>query len=154
MNRMHWLLALPAVLVIGAIFGCNSDIVSTEQLKTLEHKCIYIEPIESNNPYVGQVIRDVLEKEFIRRKFELCDPNSATVFISGSTFMTVRSGPDAGGLGSRKSAAANQAIESVSVIAKDCEGRVLLSASYDNRDQYTASRLAKEFGSALTNRLK
>jgi len=151
MNRLWWVIGL---LAIGASAGCNSDIVCTARLKMITDRCVCLEPIQSENPYVGQVLRDVLEKELIRRKVEICDPNSATIFITGSTFMTVRAGPDAGGLRRHKSAAANQAIESVSAVAKDKDGEVLLTASYDNKEQYTASKLAKEFGSALANKLK
>jgi hypothetical protein len=100
------------------------------------------------------VLRDVFEKEFVRRRIDICDANTATVFISGSTFMTFRASPDAGSLSPHKSAAANQAIESISLIAKDAEGQLLMSASYDNRQQFTASRLAKEFGSAVADKLK
>jgi hypothetical protein len=110
----------------------------------LEHKCVYVAPIESQDPHVGKVIRDVIEKEFMRKKVELCDPNMATIFISGTTFLTVRPA-------SRQTA---EAIESVSVVAKDKEGEVLLSASYDNKNQYTASRLAQEFGQALAGKLR
>jgi len=151
MNRLFWLVGLLAISVSA---GCHSDIVCTKRLKMLTDRCICIEPIESENPYVGRVLSDVLEKEFIRRKIEICEQDTATIFITGSTFMTLRAAPDAGGLGGHKSAAANQAIESVSVIAKDKNGQVLLTASYDNKKQYTASRLAKEFGSALANKLK
>ncbi|MHC4074989.1 MAG: hypothetical protein ACYSRZ_01060 [Planctomycetota bacterium] len=134
--------------------GCNSDIVSTARPKALSNKCVYIEPIQSQDPYVGMVLRDVFEKEFVRRRIDICDANTATVFISGSTFMTFRASPDAGSLSPHKSAAANQAIESISLIAKDAEGQLLMSASYDNRQQFTASRLAKEFGSAVADKLK
>jgi len=119
MSRFRWVIGLLAVSIIA---GCHSDIVCTRQLAAIEHKCVHIEPIESENPYVGQVLRDVLEKEFIRKNVQMCDANSATVFITGSTFMTLRSSPDAGSLGSRKSAAANQAIESISITATDSEG--------------------------------
>lgn len=149
MNRLYWLIGL---LVISVFAGCNSDIVCTRRLKMLEHKCVYIAPIESEEPHVGKVIRDVLEKEFIRRKVKICDPNTATVFITGATFLTVRS------TSSRTfivgSSASSQAIESVSLVAKDNSGEILLSASYDNKERYTASRLAKEFGSALAGKLK
>ncbi|MCK4752250.1 MAG: hypothetical protein KAS75_02310 [Planctomycetes bacterium] len=151
MNKLCWLIGL---LVIGLSAGCHSDIVCTKQLKELDHKCVYIAPIESENPYVGQVLRDVLEKEFMRKRIEICDANSATVFINGSTFMTFRASGDSGGLKSHKSAAANQAIESVTVTAKDNNGQVLLTASYDNCEQYTASKLAKEFGQALVGKFK
>jgi hypothetical protein len=40
------------------------------------------------------------------------------------------------------------------LIVKDAEGQLLMSASYDNREQFTASRLAKEFGSAVADKLK
>ncbi len=151
MNRLYWLIGF---LAIGASAGCNSDIVTTNRLKELSHNCVYIAPIQSENPYVGKVLRDVLEKEFIRRKIELGDPNTATIFITGAAFMTVRAAPDANTLGSNRYAAANQAIESVSIMAKNRNGQILLTASYDNKEQYTASKLAKEFGSALADKLK
>jgi hypothetical protein len=110
----------------------------------LEHKCVHIAPIESQDPHVGKVIRDVIEKEFVRAKIELCDPNMASVFITGTTFLTVRPA-------SRQTA---EAIESVSIVAKDRDGEILLSASYDNKAQYTASKLAEEFGRALAGKLK
>lgn len=144
MNRLHWVIGL---LAIVTLVGCNSDIVCTRQLKALKYKCVYIEPIESQDPYVGKVLRDVLEKEFIRKRVNLCDPNTATIFITGSTFMTSRAS-------GRKYAAANQAIESISVVAKDSSGQILLTASYDNKKQYSASKLAKEFGAALAGKLK
>ncbi|MFH1716382.1 MAG: hypothetical protein ABIF19_03455 [Planctomycetota bacterium] len=141
MNRLLWLVGL---LAIGVCAGCESDIVCTKQLKMLEHKCVHIAPIESEDPHVGQVVRDVIEKEFIRRKVDLCDPNTANVFITGTTFLTVRSA-------SRQS---QQAIESVSLVGKDRDGEILLSASYDNKSLYTASKLAHEFGQALAGKLK
>ena len=141
MNRTFWLIGL---LAMCACAGCNSDIVCTPRLKMLENKCVHIAPIESEDPHVGKVIRDVIEKEFMRRRIELCDPNMATVFITGTTFLTVRPA-------SRQTA---EAIESVSVVAKDREGEILLSASYDNKAQYTASKLAQEFGQALAGKLK
>lgn len=141
MDRRFWLIGL---LAMCACAGCNSDIVCTPRLKMLEHKCVNIAPIESQDPHVGKVIRDVIEKEFVRAKIELCDPNLATVFITGTTFLTVRPA-------SRQTA---EAIESVSLVAKDRDGEILLSASYDNKAQYTASKLAEEFGRALAGKLK
>jgi len=149
MNRLYWLIGL---LVIGASAGCNSDIVTTHRLKELTHKCIYVAPLESEDPQVGKVIRDVIEKEFIRKKIELCDPNTATIFITGATFLTARA--TASGTFLSTSSYSSQAIESVSLVAKDSSGEVLLSASYDNKDRYSASKLAQEFGSALANKLK
>jgi hypothetical protein len=110
----------------------------------LEYKCIYIEPIESEDPHVGQVLRDAFEKEFIRQKVALCDANTATVVMTGATFMTVRGTASNSG----------QFIESITVVAKNTSGEVLISASYDNKERYSASRLAKEFGSALAGKLK
>jgi len=153
MKRLYWLFGL---LLMALSAGCPYDIVTTPRLKLLAEKRIYIEPIRSENPQVGQVLRDVIEKEFVRKNFELGDPNTATVFIAGSTFMTVRgkaSQTKVSVIGTG-SAFANQAVESISVIAKDKEGQILLTASYDNTKQYTASRLAKEFGSELAKRLK
>ena len=149
MNRLCWLIGL---LAIGVSTGCNSDIVTTRFLKQLNNKCIYLEPIESNDPHVGKVIRDVIEKEFVRRKIELCDSNTATVFITGATFLTAKATANGSFLGS--SSSSTQAIESVSVVAKDSRGQILLSASYDNKDRHSASKLAREFGSALADKLK
>ncbi len=140
------------LLAISAAAGCHSDIVCTKHLKALKNKCIYVKPVESEDPYVGRVIRDVLEKEFIRRNVRICDPNTATIFITGATFLTVRATSSEalfmGGSDSR------QAVESVSLVAKDPNGLILISASYDNQERYSASRLAQEFGAALAGKLK
>ena len=149
MNRLSWLIGL---LMIGALIGCHSDIVCTEHLKKLENKCVYVEPLESEDPQIGKVLRDVLEKEFIRRKVQICDPNDATILISGATFLTVRStSSEALFMGSSDS---RQAIETVSLVAKDPNGLILMSASYDNQERYSAGRLAQEFGAALAGKLK
>ena len=141
MNKLYWLIGL---LVISTFAGCGSDIVTTDRLKMLEHKCVYIEPLESEDPHIGQVIKDVLEKELMRKRIELCDPNTATVLFTGSTFMTVRG----------SGAATSQSIESVSLVGKDTNGEMLLSASYDNKERYSASKLAQQFGSELAKKLK
>ena len=144
MNRLYWLIGL---FVIGISAGCNSDIVTTNRLKELPHKCVHISPLESDDPQIGKVIRDIIEKEFIRRKIELCDPDRATIFITGATFLTVRANTNQGLIG-------NQAIESVSLVAKNIDGEVLLSASYDNMAQLSATKLAQEFGSAVADKLR
>ena len=149
MNKLYWIIGL---LVICTFAGCNSDIVSTSRLKELEHKCVYIAPLESEDPQVGKVIRDVIEKELIRRQVELCDPNTATVFITGATFLTARSTSSQTFLAG--SSVSSQSIESVSLVAKDRDGEVLLSASYDNKERYTATKLAREFGQALADKLR
>ena len=142
MRKLHWFMGL---LAVGVCAGCsNSDIVVTNRLKMLEHKCVNVSPIQSEDQHVGQVIKEVLVKEFVRKKVDLCERDLATVFITGTTFLTVRSA-------SRQS---QQAIESVSVEARNRDGEILLSASYDNEKLYTASRLAKEFGKALAGKLK
>lgn len=149
MNKLYWLIGL---LAISMSAGCSSDIVTTHRLKELTHKCIYVAPLESEDPQVGKVIRDVIEKEFIRKKIELCDPNTATVFITGATFLTVKA--TSSGTILTTSSYSSQAIESVSLVAKNSNGEILLSASYDNKDRNSASQLAKEFGAALANKLK
>ena len=149
MNRGLWVCGLLAMIVSA---GCKSDIVCTNRLKEIEHKCVYITPVESADPQVGKVVRDVIEKEFVRKHVDLCDPNSATVILTGSTFMTVRATSNSG-LFSTSSESA-QAIESLSLVAKDRQGQILLSASYDNKDGSTASKLAKEFGSAVADKLR
>lgn len=141
---MNAISRLVLLLVIVTVTGCNSDIVITKQLKTVKYKCVNIAPLSSEDPHVGQVLRDALEKELIRRKINICDENSATIFITGSTFLTTRG----------SSSKTSQAIESVSLVGKDSNGNILLSASYDNKNQYSASKLAKEFGSSIANKLK
>lgn len=141
MNRLFRLIGLVTVVVSA---GCHSDIVCTERLMMLEHKCVHLAPLNSEDPHVGQVLRDALEKELIRQGIALCGPDTATVFITGSTFLTMRG----------TASASSQSIESVSIVAKDNSGEVLLSASYDNKDRLTAGRVAKEFGSALAGKLK
>ncbi len=149
MSRLYWFVGL---LMIMASAGCNTDIVCTGRLKMLEYKCVYIAPLESEDPHVGKVVRDIIEKELVRRKVQLCDPDTATVFISGATFLTVRATSNEDWFGS--SSASNEAIESISVVAKDRSGELLLSASYDNKKRYTASKLGREFGSTLAGKLK
>ena len=86
----------------------------------------------------------------MRRKIELCDPNTAMFFITGTIFLIVRvtstqtifSG----------SSVSSQAIEGVSLVAKDKDGEILLPASYDNKERYSATKLAREFGSALADK--
>lgn len=149
MRRLHWLIGL-SIIVVST--GCNSDIVSTRRLKSLEHKCVYIAPLDSEDPQVGKVLRDILEKELVRRNIQICDSDSATIFVSGATFLTVRATSSDGMFGA--SSSSNQAIESISVVAKDCDGELLLSASYDNKKRYTASQLGREFGAALADRFR
>jgi len=150
MNRSFLLLGL---LTIVSGCGGPSDIVRTKALKSVTERCVHIQPIQSSDQYVGQVLSDVLQKEFIRAKMALCDPDTATILVTGSTFMTTRSAPDARRLKSRKSAA-NEAIESISLTAKDREGQILLTASYDNKKQQTAAVLAKKFGRAVARKLR
>jgi hypothetical protein len=47
-----------------------------------------------------------------------------------------------------------QAVESVTISAKDTAGNILLTASYNNVDQLTASKLAKDFASTLADKLR
>jgi hypothetical protein len=142
-----------AIGILLALFaGCNTDIVTTKQLMTVKNKCVYVTPVESQDPYVGKVLRDVLEKEFVRKHVQLCDAEAANVILTGSTFMTTRSAGKKDWFGGKDSSA--QAIESLTITAKDRAGNVLLTASYNNVDQLTASKLAREFGSALADKLK
>ncbi|MBN2182779.1 MAG: hypothetical protein JW715_12785 [Sedimentisphaerales bacterium] len=149
MNKLLWFACL---LVVVAAAGCNTDVVCTKRLKTLENKCVYVAALDSEDPQVGKVIRDILEKELVRRNVRICDSDTATIFLSGATFMTTRATSSDGFFGA--SSSSNQAIESISVVAKDRNGELLLSASYDNKKRYTASKLGKEFGSVLASKLK
>ena len=140
------------LLAVGISAGCNSDIVCTDRIKLLDDKCVYIKPLNTEDPAIGRVLRDTIEKEFLRRNFELCDPNKATILISGSAFLTERSQGNKNFFGA--SSVSSQAIESVSLLVKDNSGELLASASYDNKERYTAARLGKKFGGALANKLK
>jgi hypothetical protein len=147
MNKAFWFIAILPIFA-----GCHTDIVTTKQLKTVKDKCVHVNPIESQDPYVGRVVRDVLEKEFVRKGVHLCDADTANVVITGSTFLTVRSSGKKDWFGGKDSSA--QAIESLTIAAKDKAGNVLLTASYDNADQFTASKLAQEFGRSLADKLR
>lgn len=151
MNRLTF---SAVILAMGLSAGCNSDIVTTDRLKAVERKCVYVAPIQSADRHVGKVISDVIEKEFVRRNFAICGPENATVIITGCTFMTVRAAANAGELRSNKSAAANQAIDSISVKVRDRDGNLLATASYNNKEQYTVGKLAAKFGAALANKLR
>ena len=140
------------LLAINLLAGCRSDIVCTERMKLLDRKCVYIEPLKTEEASVGRVLRDVLEKEFVRKQLEICDCNNATMFISGAAFLTERSASNQNLLVA--SGTSSQAIESVSLIVKDRDGQILATASYDNNERFTASKLAKEFGGELANKLK
>jgi len=146
MNRAFWFIVL-----LPLFMGCHSDIVTTKHLKAIKNRCVYIEPIESQDPYVGKVIRDVFEKEFVRKGVRMCDAKTANIVITGSTFMTVRSSGKKDWFGGKDSSA--QSIESLTIAVKDKAGNVLITASYDNREQYTASKLGQEFGKELADRL-
>jgi ethanolamine utilization protein EutA (predicted chaperonin) len=142
-------------ILLALIAGCNSDIVTTKYLNAVKNKCVYVTPIDCQDPYVGKVLRDVLEKEFIRKNIQLCDANTANVILTGSTFMTTRAHGETSTLnllGGKQSSA--QAIESVTISAKDKAGNILLTASYNNVDQLTASKLAQDFGSTLADKLR
>jgi len=152
-NRLRWIIAI-FLIVLSA--GCYTDIVTTPRLKTLTERRVFIGPIKSEIPEVGQVVRDVIEKECIRKKVELADRDTATIIITGSTFLTVRYTASQTKLYviGTGAAAGSQAIESVSLVARDNSGEILLSASYDNEKRYTASKLAKELGSAVAKKLR
>jgi hypothetical protein len=148
--------AVLVLLFVNLIAGCHYDIVRNKNVKLVAHKCVCIESLKTQDPYIGTVLRDVIEKEFIRRGFEICDANNATILISGSAFLTERAKSNqnfvllvGGG-----SASSSQAIESVSLVVKNKAGEILATASYDNSERYTASKLATEFGSALADKLK
>jgi len=144
------------VLFLFLIAGCNYDIVRNKNVKLEEAKCVFIEPLKTQEPHIGAVLRDVIEKEFVRNGFVLCDANGATIFISGTAFLTERSKSSEnfvlflGGA----SAKSSSAIESVSLIAKNKAGQIIATASYDNSESFTASRLATEFGRAFSSQLK
>jgi len=146
------LIATLAAIALSTLTGCNSDIVTTSRLKEIETRCFYIEPLKTEDPHVGEVLKNLIEKEFVRRNCQMCDTVNATVFITGAAFLTQRSQADRNLFGS--TAASSQAIESVTLTAKDTTGQLLATASYDNAQRLTAGRIGQELGAALAARLK
>ncbi len=143
------------IAIMSLFIGCNSDVVTTKELKGIKNKCVYVSAIESQDPYVGKVLKDVLEKEFIRKRVVLCDAENCNIVLTGSTFLTTRSHGETSMLnlfGGKQDSA--QAIESVTITGKDKSGNILLTASYNNADQQTASKLAQDFGSTLADKLR
>lgn len=147
MKRIMYL--LPILVLLS---GCHSDIVCTDRLKQLDYKCVYVQPLEAQNPHMGKVLSDIIVKELIRHNIEICSAESANVVVTGAAFMTERSASDKNLLGA--SALSDQAIETVSLTVKDADENMLASASYDNCERYTASKLGKELGRALAEKLK
>jgi hypothetical protein len=147
-----------AIIAIITIFaGCNTDIVTTNQLNAIKNKCVYVTPVESQDSSVGKVLKDILEKEFVRKNIRLCDADNANVILTGSAFLTNRTG-GTGWTGlfdlfNEKPVSA-QAIESVTITAKDKAGNILLTASYNNSELKTTSKFAKDFGSTLADKLR
>jgi hypothetical protein len=115
---------------------------------------VYIEDLKTEDPSIGKVLRDVIEKEFVRKRFEICDQNNATILISGAAFLTQQSAGSQNPLFLGGSTKANQAIESISLVAKNNKGEILASASFDNVDRRSASKIATEFGNAVAGKLK
>jgi len=146
--------AVSIFILLAASFaaGCHSDIVCTKRVRELSSKCVYVEPLKTEDPHIGIVLGDVITKEFVRQRFEMCDSNSATILVRGSAFLTERSTSKKDLFGA--SGTASQAIESVSLIVKNRAGEILATASYDNDDRFTASKLGTELGGALASKLK
>lgn len=150
--RNHFI-GLVVVAVCFVLSGCSYDIVTSKaKIKQIENKCVYIAPIESTDPHVGKVIGEVLGKEFLRKGFSFCGSEDATIFITGSAFMTNRGEGSSGFFGS--SNWSSEAIESMSLVIKNRSGDIIASASYDNKDRKSASKLATELGKALASKLK
>jgi hypothetical protein len=152
LERMFRMKIIVSVLMLLVIAGCSSDIVVMPELRQVQERSIYIQPLKTENDSIGRVLRDVIEKEFARQSFKLVDESKATIIISGSAFLTARS------LGSQTifggSTLSTQAIESVSLVAKDTTGNLLVTASFDNKDRLSASKLGREFGKALADKIK
>ncbi|MFI4910486.1 MAG: hypothetical protein ACIAQZ_02325 [Sedimentisphaeraceae bacterium JB056] len=145
---------LVCALFLAAILagGCSYDVVTTRHLEQVPFRCVYVEPVDAPNVQMGKVLSDVIMKEMIRKEIAICERDAATVIITGSAFMTTQSKSNQNFLGG--SGCTNEAIESVSLIAEDKDGKILASASYDNKDRKSASNLARELGSVLAEKLR
>ena len=149
MRKSAWPAGLACLIALG---GCYSDIVVSPKLRAVKSKCVYVEPFTARNSQIGEVLRDVVTKEFLRHRVNLCDKDNATLFVSGAAFLTERARGREGWFG--VSSQTTEAIESLSLTVKDNRGHTVASASYDNVERFTASRLAREVGGALAGHLR
>jgi len=140
-------LTISVLLTLILITGCNYNVVRNKSVKLDTPKCICNERLKIDDPNIGNVFHDAIEKEFVRCGFKLCRHTNATILISGSASLTPR--PIAGG-----SSDSGQTIESVSLIVKNRAGQILVTASYDNTPGITTSRLAAELGRAIAQKLQ
>jgi hypothetical protein len=140
-------LTVSVLLILILIAGCNYNVVRNKDVKLDTPKCVCNERLKIEDPNIGTVFHNAIEKEFVRCGFELCRHNTATILISGSASLTERS--TAGG-----SLNSEQTIESVSLTAKNKTGQILATVSYDNTKRLPTSRLAAELGRAIAKKLQ
>ncbi|MCH9022804.1 MAG: hypothetical protein IID32_08555 [Planctomycetes bacterium] len=149
MRKLLFFACLGFLLVVA---GCQYDVVLSPELKALKPKRVYVESFTARNNQIGDVLRDVVTKEFLRKRVVLCSKESATLFVSGAAFFTDRAVGAAGLFGS--STHSSEAIESFSLVVKDIEGNTVALASYDNVNRYGAVRLGREVGAILAIHLR
>lgn len=145
--------ALVACL-LAALFvltGCNTDMVVSPELNEIEDKRIYVSTFTSEDPGIGQVIRDIMIKEMLRAGVPMTPEDQANLIITGAAFLTDQSKGRSGIFTS--SSRTTQSIESVSVVVKTPDGRVMASGSYDNSARESASEIAKELGAKVASKL-
>jgi hypothetical protein len=138
-------LTVSVLLTLILIAGCGYNVVRNKDVKLDTPKCICNEHLKIDDPNVGNVFHNAIEKEFKRCGFELCRHTNATILISGSASLTEQ---PVGGSNSE------QTIESISLTAKNKTGQILATASYDNTKRLTTSRLATELGRAIAQKLQ
>ena len=96
---------------------------------------------------------EVLEKEFMWWELGACTAEEATLFVSGSI--------DTLGINTTRKKflrpleeISRESISSVSLVAKDNTGHVVLSLSYDNQDRRSTIQLGRMMGRELAKKLK
>ena len=151
---------LVSMMMMLAVGGCYSDVTVTKELKTLDRKCIHIGQIDCNNPRVAKILRDCLQKEFIKAKLDVCDEDTATMIMTGDVFMTTeKEFAGSGWFGSYGSGGyvggkEALAIDSTSFQVKTKDGRLLAVASYNNWVRERVERVGHFLGYDLASKLK
>jgi hypothetical protein len=151
MRTFFNIIPVASMLVLS---GCHMDVmVDRERLAEVGLRCVHIGPLASANEPLAQVVRDVLEKEFMRREMGPCTAEEATLLMSGSIDALSINTTRKKFLGPLEETS-RESISSVSLVVKDREGSVVLSMSFDNQDRHSAIHLGRMLGRDLAKKLR
>lgn len=149
-----------ASLLVCSIYGCYSDIAVTEKFKSLEQKRIYVGQIECDNPRVGEILQDCIQKEFVKAKLDISNQDDATMIIGGSVFITPKKDISGTGVFGEYGGGVYGAgkekilIDSVSLQVKAKDGTLLAIASFNNWADLNVEEVGRYLGGDLANKLK